>query len=359
VNVPAGSPDITAQPQGGVLPAGGGSIVLSVAVTGSGPFTFQWFLNGGAIAGATGSTYTATSPGSYTVSITNSVASVLSSAAVVGSGSRLVNVSTRADVLTGGAIAIAGFVISGPSTEAKQVLIRGVGPALAQFSVTGLLAQPTITLFNSSNTAIATNTGWGTNSDTAAIVAASAQVGAFALPSGSADCALLASLTPGSYSVEMTGVGATTGIGLVEVYETNTSDPAQLINISTRGEVGTGGDILIAGFVVQGTEAATVLIRAVGPTLANFNVTGFLASPELTVFDSSGNQIASNTGWETGTDPAQITSVGASVGAFALNAGSLDSALVLTLQPGAYSVQVAGANATTGIALAEVYQVAQ
>lgn len=326
VGVPAGSPDITVQPQGGAL-ANGGSVALSVAVTGPGPFSFQWMLNGTAIAGATGAAYTATAVGSYTVSVTNSVDTVESRAAIVGSGSRLVNVSTRADVLTGGGIAIAGFVINGPPGESKQVLIRGVGPALSQFSVADALAQPTITLFDSTNTAIASNTGWGTNADTADIVAASALVGAFALPAGSADSAMLTSLTPGQYSVELTGVGSSTGIGLVEVYETNTADVAHLINISTRGEVGTGGNILIAGFVVEGTQAATVLVRAVGPTLSSFNVAGFLANPVLTVFDSGDNPIATNTGWGTGTNPSQITSVGVSVGAFALTPGSADSAL--------------------------------
>jgi hypothetical protein len=358
VQLPAGSPDITVQPQGGPLP-NGGSVVLSIAVTGPGPFTFQWMLNGAPIAGATGISYTATAPGSYAVAVTNSVDTILSDAAVVGANNRLINVSTRADVQTGGAIAIAGFVISGPPTESKQVLIRGVGPALSEFSVAAFLTQPTITLLNSSSAVIATNTGWGTNSDPAAIVAASAQAGAFALPAGSDDSAMLASLTPGQYTVELSGVGATTGIGLVEVYETNTADPARLINISTRGEVGTGGNILIAGFVVQGTQPATVLVRAVGPALANFNVTGFLANPVLTVFNSSDVAIATNTAWGTGPNPAQITSVGASVGAFALASGSADSALVLTLPPGAYSMQVSGANGTTGIALAEVYQVAQ
>lgn len=358
IAVPSGSPNITVQPQGGVL-TNGGTVALSITVTGPGPFSFQWMLNGAAIAGATGATYTATALGSYTVSVTNSIDTVESRAAVVGSGSRLVNVSTRADVLTGGEISIAGFVIDGPPGESKQVLIRGVGPTLSEFSVSGVLAQPTITLFNSANAAIASNTGWGTNTDTAAIVAASVQVGAFALPTGSADSAMLASLMPGQYSVELTGAGSSTGIGLVEVYETNTSDAAQLINISTRGEVGTGGNILIAGFVVEGSQPATVLVRAVGPTLASFSVAGVLANPVLTVFDSSDNPIATNTGWGTGTNPSQTTSVGASVGAFALPSGSADSALVLTLQPGNYSMQVTGANGTTGIALAEVYQVAQ
>jgi hypothetical protein len=358
VSLPAGSPDITVQPQGGPLP-NGGSVSLSIAVSGPGPFTFQWMLNGSPIAGATGISYAASAPGSYSVAVTNSVDTITSSAAVVGSDNRLINVSTRADVQTGGGIAIAGFVISGPPTESKQVLIRGVGPALSEFSVAGVLAQPTITLLNSSNTVIATNTGWGTNADPAAISAAAIQVGAFGLPPGSADSAMLASLIPGQYTVELSGVGSTTGIGLVEVYETNTADPAQLINISTRGEVGTGGNVLIAGFVVEGTQPATVLVRAVGPTLANFNLTGVLAAPVLTVYNSGDVAIATNTGWGAGPNPARVISVAASVGAFALPSGSADSALVLTLPPGDYSMQVSGTNGATGIALAEVYQVAQ
>jgi kumamolisin len=358
VGVLPGSPAITAQPQGGPLPTGG-SVDLSVTVTGNGPFSYQWMLNGAAIAGATGPTYSATTAGSYTVSITNSVATAVSSPALVGSTSRLINLSTRADVQAGGAIAIAGFAITGPAGESKQVLIRGVGPALTGFSVAGALAMPMITLLDSGGATIESNTGWETNTNTAQITAVSQQVGAFAFTPGSADSAMLANLTPGQYTVELAGVGSTTGVALVEVYETNNSDPAQLINISTRAEVGAGGNILIAGFVVHGSQAAKVLVRGIGPALGQFSVTGFLPQPVLTVFDSTNTQVATNTGWGTGPNPSEITSVGASVGAFALPSGSGDSALVLTLQPGNYTVQISGANGTTGIALAEVYQVAQ
>ena len=162
--------------------------------------------------------------------------------------------------------------------------------------------------------------------------------------------------------MQVTGASGTTGIALAEVYDVTPSytlTSPRLVNISARVQVGTGGNILIAGFVIGGTEPATVLVRAVGPALANFGVAGFLANPVLTVFNSSDSVVATNTGWGTGTDPSQITSVGTSVGAFALAAGSADSALVLTLPPGSYSMQVTGASGTTGIALAEVYQVAQ
>jgi hypothetical protein len=156
--------------------------------------------------------------------------------------------------------------------------------------------------------------------------------------------------------VQLSGAGSTTGVGLVEVYETDTSVPSLLGNISTRAQVGTGADILIAGFVVTGTQPAKVLVRGVGPGLAQFNVTGTLAQPVLTVYDSAGNMVATNTGWQTASNSAEIASVGIVVGAFALQGGSADSALVLDLAPGSYTAQVVGANATTGIALVEVYQ---
>jgi hypothetical protein len=356
VAVPQGSPEITAEPQGGILPSGG-TVSLSVAASGAGPFTYQWLLNGAPIAGATASAYAASLPGSYSVAVTNSIATTVSSAAFVSAGSRLVNISSRSQVLTGGGIAIAGFVIEGPAGVPKQVLIRGVGPGLTAFGVTGALASPSLALYSSTTGAVVdTNTGWGTGADASQVAAVTAQLGTFALQSGSADSALLENLLPGPYSVQLSGAGSTTGVGLVEVYETNTAVPSLLANISTRAEVGTAGNILIAGFVVNGTQPARVLVRGVGPGLAAFGVTGALAQPVLTVYDSAGNAVATNTGWQTAPDPAEIASVGGVVGAFALQSGSADCALVLSLAPGSYTAQVTGAAATTGIALVEVYQ---
>jgi len=275
--------------------------------------------------------------------------------AVVSSTSRLINISSRALVNTGGGIAIAGFVIEGQAGFSKEVLIRGVGPGLAQFGVSGLLAQPSISLYSGSQV-LASNTGWGSSPNPSQIAAVAAQVGAFALTSGSADSALIANLAPGAYSVELSGVGSSTGVGLIEVYEVNASDPTQLANISTRAEVGTGGNILIAGFVVEGSQPLTVLVRGVGPALVNYGVTTYLAQPVLTVLDSNGNVVATNTGWGNAANPAEIASVAASVGAFALATGSADSALLLTLQPGTYTAEVGGSGSTTGIALVEVYK---
>ena len=248
-------------------------------------------------------------------------------------------------------------MIEGAPGSTKEVLIRGVGPALAQFNVGGFLATPTLSVLDSNKALVASNTGWGTAPNSADISTVAAEVGAFPLPAGSADSALLANLAPGSYSVELSGVGSTTGVALAEVYDAGTGGPLLLANLSTRAQVGTGADILIAGFVVAGTNPVTVLIRGVGPTLANFSVTGFLAQPVLTVFNAADTVIASNTGWGSAPDPSRIASVASTVGAFALNAGSADSALVLTLPPGAYSAQVSGLGNTTGIALVEVYQV--
>jgi len=203
---------------------------------------------------------------------------------------------------------------------------------------------------------VATNTGWGNNPEPSKLAQAAAQVGAFALPEGSADSALLTSLGPGDYTVELSGVGGSTGVGLIEVYETDTSSPGLQANISTRAQVGTDANILIAGFVVEGSQPATVLVRAVGPTLSLFKVPGFLAQPVLTVFDGNGAVIGTNQGWGTATNPSQIASVAQAVGAFGLIAGSADSALLLTLAPGQYTAQATGAGATTGVALVEVYQ---
>jgi hypothetical protein len=282
---------------------------------------------------------------------------VTSSTAVVSQQSRLINISSRAQVLTGSGVTIAGFSISGPSGSTKEVLIRGIGPSLANFSISGYLTNPTLTLFNSSNTQIDTNTVWGTNPIGAQQIATiSANVGAFALNVGTLDSVLVENLAPGNYSVELSGVDSGTGVGLIEVYEVNTADASQLVNISTRAAVGTGANILIAGFVIQGTQPMNVLVRAVGPGLAAFGVTGVLANPVLSVLDSNSNVKGTNTGWQTSADPSAITTAGSSVGAFALETTNADSAVVLTLPPGSYTAEVSGVDGTSGVALVEVYQ---
>jgi hypothetical protein len=275
---------------------------------------------------------------------------------------RLINISSRAYVGTGANLEIAGFVVSGPPGSSDTVLIRGIGPSLAQFGVSGALANPVLTLFDSSGEQIATDETWAANSDFSQIISAESTTGAFPLSYSSGDSALVVSLAPGSYTAEVsatanfTGVINTPGVALAEVYEVSSSG-AQLVNISTRAYVGTGSNVEIAGIVVTGSQPATVLIRAVGPALTQFGVSGVLAQPSLAVTDSSGNTVASNTGWSSGSNAAAVAAAAASAGAFALPSGSADCAVVVTLQPGSYTAVISGVGGTSGVALAEAYLV--
>ncbi|HZZ19384.1 MAG TPA: matrixin family metalloprotease [Opitutaceae bacterium] len=349
-------PSIATQPQGGGL-AFGSSVTLSVTASGSGPFTYQWSVGSQVITGATSSTYTASTPGSYSVAVGNSAGSTTSSAALLTANSRLINVSSRAPVGTGQNVLIPGFVINGPAGTTKQVLIRASGPALTQFGVTGVLANPVLSLADGSGNTIANNTGWSTSSNATQIAAAAKTAGAFAFPANSPDSAILISLSPGAYTFNISGANGGTGVALAELYELNTQDPNLMINISARINAGTGSNTLIAGFVIQGSQSAHLLIRGDGPTLAQFGVTGVLAQPVLTVFDSNQHQVATNTGWSTNSNASAVASAASSAGAFALPMANADSALLLSLPPGAYTAQVTGANGTTGVALVEVYQV--
>jgi hypothetical protein len=241
---------------------------------------------------------------------------------------RLINISTRAQVGTGGNILITGFVIGGTGSE--TLLIRGDGPALTAFSVTGVLAQPTLSVLDSNQNILATNTGWGGNA--AQVTAAAAQSGAFPLTAGSADCALVITLPAGAYTAEVSGVGGTTGVALAEVYEVS----------STGTRLSNGQESL--------------LLRGVGPALAQFGVGGVLAMPELLVFDNSQNTVAADTGWGTNVNAAAIAAAAIQVNAFALPMGSADSATLISLSPGAYTMEISGVGNTTGVALAEVYE---
>ncbi len=281
-----------------------------------------------------------------------------SSTPIAGSGlsaniartSRLINLSVRGNVGTGPNILIAGFVTGG--TGSKSILVRGIGPTLSSFGVTGTLAAPQLTLFDSSGASILSNSGWGGSTTLSQTFS---QLGAFALPATSADSAILQTLGAGSYTAQLSGSGGTSGIGLTELYDADTGFPsARLINISARGQVGTGGNILIAGFVISGNSTETVLLRGVGPTLSQFNLSGALAAPQLTLFDSTGKKIDSSTTWG---GSSALSSVFTQVGAFSLPSTSADSVLLENLPPGSYTVQLSGVSGATGTALIEVYEV--
>jgi hypothetical protein len=264
--------------------------------------------------------------------------------------SRIINLSARSTVGTGGNILIAGFVLNGTGT--KQVLLRGVGPTLAQFGVTQALAQSHLALISSAGSTLAINSIWGGGST---LTNAFVQVGAFALPAASDDAALLQPLGAGSYTAQLSGLSNTTGVGLAEIYDADTGTPTtRLINISARANVGTASNILIAGFVISGNTPETVLIRGIGPTLSQFGVTGSLATPQLVLYDSDNNTLESNSGWGGGASLSQAFS---QVGAFSLGSNSADAAMLVTLPPGAYTAEVSGTGGATGVGLAEIYEV--
>ena len=272
----------------------------------------------------------------------------------------LVNLSSRGATAPEAPM-ISGFAIGG--TAPKQVLIRAAGPALARapFNLTGTLTDPSLQLYRVS-TVIGQNNDWGSPaSGAAALTAATSLAGAFPFASGSADAALLTTLPPGLYSVHTTGG---TGIALAEIYEVPVPEEApgsrRLVNVSTLAPVAPGLP-LIAGFVIEGPGPQRVLVRAAGATLAAapFNLAGALPNPQLTIFQGS-TQLKSNDDWFRDAEATAIREASTRANAFAFGAQSLDSALLLFLEPGAYTAVIsasatAPAAQTTGLALVEIY----
>jgi PKD repeat protein len=302
-------------------------------------------------AGTSVVTLTATNANGTT---TATVTIVISGAASVAS-SQIVNFAARAISGPGSESLIMGFVVAG---EGTNLLVRGIGPSLTPYGVVTPLADPFLTLFNNAG-AIATNDDWQTNtagaSNAAALALTAARVGAFPLADGSKDSALLLAINSGAHTTGLVRPNGSTGVALTEIYDIDRKAGTRLINVSARMNVTAGEGTLIAGFVIVGNAPATVLIRGIGPTLSIFGVTGVLADPTISVFAGSA-RIATNDNWSTETAPATaITQASARSGAFALPVGSKDAALLLTLQPGTYTVQVTGVAATTGVALIEIY----
>jgi hypothetical protein len=306
--------------------------------------------------------------GAYSCVAINSSGTATSSAATLAvvstmNAGRLVNLSVRAITGAEGQTPIVGFVIGGPGTSGSQnLLIRAAGPTLNGLGATGVLADPILTVLQG-GAVVAANDNWGTPaSNQSAVLAAVSATGAFQFSSASSlDAALVANLpsVTGGYTAEITGAGR--GVTLAEVYDNTALYAAttpRLINLSARTQVGAGVGDLIAGFVIGGSTSKTVLIRAVGPALVSRGVTTALPDPQVALHAMINGQdmaLATNAGW--GGD-AQISVVGNSVGAFPLaNGSTADSALLLSLPPGAYTVHVSSVSGDTGIALAEIYEV--
>lgn len=362
----AGEPDFAfvRQPLGALV-APGATVTLRAEAAGRPAPTLTWRREGGGQVG-TGNTLElanvgAAEAGRYYAVATRGGAVIESRRVAVGvraagapATEKLINISTRARVQTGTGKLVAGFVIQGD--RPKDVVIRAVGPRLATFGVPGVLADPEIALFRAGTaTPLAEADGWAPE-----LAADFAALGAFDLAGDARSAALRASLPPGAYTVVVGGVGNTTGVALVEVYDAATGVPVEMINISTRGAVGTGGDVILAGFVIEGALPQRVLVRGVGPALARFGVGGVLQDPVLRLYEQvpggGARLLRANGDASAAANAADIESATERAGGFPLVPGEGDAAMVVDLEPGAYTVELAGADGGTGIGLIEVYR---
>lgn len=272
--------------------------------------------------------------------------------------SRLINLSTRARIAGGDdSQLIVGFVVQ---TQRRLHLLRAIGPTLQQFGVNGFMPNPKLQAFVSNGTtfvplANGANDDWTPASpDGFPIDETTAAVGGFPLSPGSKDAVLLPILAGGVYTAHAKSADGVGGVVLVEVYDAPAPDVrSRLINLSTRTRVGVGEDELIAGFVIEGAGPSRLLLRGVGPGLAAFGVPGLLAQPTLTLRSKLGDVIQRNQGWRSGNNAVDIASAAGLVGAFAIEPA--DCAMVVTLAPGQYTVQVGGVGGTTGEGLVEIY----
>lgn len=261
--------------------------------------------------------------------------------ATPGSVSHLANISTRVDVGTGGNVMIGGFIITG--SEQKKVIIRALGPSLSAASIDGAMRDPYLELHDSSGATIASDDDWQTGGQRDEIVATGIA------PQDDKESAIVATIAPGNYTALVRGVGETTGIAIIEVYELDSSS-SRLANISTRGRVGLDQKVMIAGFIVRGNAQKKVIVRALGPSLnSNSSVQGELADPTLELYDRDGALVGANDDW---VDSPQYAEIVASTLA---PPDRRESAIIGNLPPGNYSAIMRGADVTQGIGLVEVY----
>jgi hypothetical protein len=353
----------------------GATAVFTAEATADAAVTYQWYRHRSgetgpqALAGETSARLTvvnvaASDMGFYFVRITSGDESLDSEVAILtitGGASRLANLSTRGSVPAGGELT-PGFVLRGDGN--KQLVIRAVGPELADFGVTTAMADPALALVPMGGTTPSlTNDNWEDAPNASQLASVSATLGAFPLDSGSRDAAVLNTVSlpnaAGSkgFTVQITSASDTAGIALAEVYDPGgTGGSAQLTNISARGFSGVGAEVLAPGFVIEGDGAKTMLIRVVGPTLGGFGVPGAMIDPRLEVIPGGQTfTIARNDNWG-GT--AALKAAFQTTGAFAFaEDASLDAAVVVRLPPGAYTVRPTGANNGTGVILVEAYEV--
>jgi len=256
-------------------------------------------------------------------------------------GNTLANLSTRGLVQQGEGVLIGGFVVTGQAP--KKVLIRAIGPSLNNSGVNNALSDPVLDLFDSNSQQIATNDDWVNSADKQAIINSTVP------PSNDKESAIIATLSPGKYTAKVSGVGGATGVALVELYDLDSFSSSILANISTRGQVNQGDDVLIAGYIVGGYKTQRVVVRAIGPSLSQLGVNGALADPKLELHDGQGTTIASNNDWQESQKQEVIDTTLAPT-------DPKESAIVADLAPGNYTAVVSGVG-STGIGLAEVYNI--
>jgi hypothetical protein len=260
---------------------------------------------------------------------------------------QLGNISTRAFVQTGDNVMIGGFIIMGSGQ--KTLMVRAIGPSLAQSGITNPLQNPTLELHDQMGAMIAFNDNWINAPNKQEIISSGLA------PTNNLESAILTSLNPGNYTAVVRGANNGTGVALVEGYDLNMTSGSKLGNVSTRALVGTGDNVMIGGFIMV-TQSARVIIRAIGPSLTQLGVPAALANPQLELHDING-LIGQNDNWQT----TQIGGIITSDQVADIRSSGLaptnpaESAIIATLQPGNYTVIVRGVNNTTGNALVEVY----
>jgi hypothetical protein len=245
-------------------------------------------------------------------------------------------------------VLIGGIIITGADT--KQVVLRAIGPSLGVFGVTGVLADPTLDLYDGSGMLIASNDNWMDNSAQDQMTLTDNNLA----PTDDAESALVANLEPGAYTAIVRGAGDTSGVALVEAYDLdNGATDSNFANISTRGFVETGDNVMIGGFILGGGSGgvAQVIVRGIGPSLAGFGVANPLADPSISLFDGEGNLIASNDNWMDDPNMQMVSDDGLAPG------DPNESALYEMLPSGAYTVVLSGVGATIGVGLIESYDV--
>lgn len=254
---------------------------------------------------------------------------------------RALNLSTRGSISSGDNALIGGFIVTG--TTDKKVALRIVAPSLSNSGVSGALADPFLTLYDSTGAVIATNDDWQSDP------AAAELTGDGLALSDPAESGTIQTLAPGAYTVTATSKDGSTGLGLVEAYDLTPTDDSHLANISTRGVVGTGDNALITGFIVGDVDSTTVVVRALGPSLTDLGVSDALLNPLLNIFDSNGTVIGTNDNWQQDPNYLNVEQAGLAP------TQNLEAAIILHPPAGAYTAIVTGAGGGSGTALAEIY----